>query len=71
MKVTILEINQNSAQIKIESENRAEKGIWIFHNLAPYTSEFTGLMSELVQSPNPDAVFADIKQKYRGRRVAI
>ena len=71
MKIEVLELNQNSAQVRIESDVRGERGVWLFQNLAPYQNEFTSLINDLANSSNPSEILVDIRRKYRGRIVGV
>lgn len=68
MKVKLLSLDANSAQIHIESDQNDLRGIWGIQNIAPYHEQFRSLISSLELAQNPNEIFNEIRDKYRLRR---
>ncbi|MBJ9705498.1 hypothetical protein [Acinetobacter calcoaceticus] len=71
MQITVLSLDSNAAQLRIESDEEKWRGVWKVHNLAPYHEQFVATISQLTHSQKPSELFNEIRNKYRIHKIAI
>ena len=71
MQVTVLSLDSNSAQVRIDSDQKDFKGLWMVQNIAPHHEEFKSIISNFKNSQNPSEIFSEIQKKFRLRRVGV